>query len=332
MRGDEPCTPRGGYSSFLASDAVRSVVAGAADARRRAMAVPADHAVLFQPSATAAMDVVVRNLVAARSFHFVRGAFAERFAATAAAAGREPLRETGPWDQAPDWRAAEIPPDAELVAVTHNETSTGGAWPLDEIAALRAAHRRPLVAVDVTSSFGALATDWRMADVWFGSVQKCLGLPAGLGYLVAGPRALERARALGSARRVAPWQDLPAMAERMTTGQTFETPNVLAIALLGRRMARWDLAAVEAATRRKAERIAAAALPWRPYVAAPAWRSATVHCMAVDDPAAWRARAAAAGFVLGGGYGPLAATCVRIATFPAHGEHDVDALLACLAG
>ena len=48
------------------------------------------------------------------------------------------------------------------------------------------------------------------------------------------PRALDRARAIGPARNVAGWQDLGAMAERIKFGETVETPNAIAIALLGR--------------------------------------------------------------------------------------------------
>ena len=248
------------------SERVKSMVRGAIAALRRAMAIPADHAIVFQPSATAAMELILRNLVARRSLHLVGGAFAERFARTAAEVGLQPLRIASPWERAPRWRELDAGDGAELIAVTQNETSTGMAWPLAEIAALRAAHPAPLLAVDVTSSFGALATDWTTADVWFGSVQKCLGLPAGLGYVVAGPRALARAAELGASRGVAAWQDLLQLAEKMESGQTVETPNVLAIALLGRRMARWDLAAVEASTRRKAALVAAAPLAWRPFV------------------------------------------------------------------
>jgi len=273
---------------------------------------------------------VLRNLVARRSLHFVHGAFAERFARTADEVGLAPVRVRSAWDRAPDPAAASAPDDVELIAVTHNETSTGMAWPLAEIASLRAAHPGALLAVDVTSSFGALATDWTTADVWFGSVQKCLGLPAGLGFMVVGPRALARARERGAARGVAAWQDLVALAGKMETGQTVETPNVLAIALLGRRMARWDLAEIERATRRKAALVASADLPWTPFVADASWRSPTVHCMTVDDPAPWHARALAAEFRLGRGYGDLRDRCVRIATFPAHSEQDVADLLAAL--
>jgi phosphoserine aminotransferase len=202
-------------------------------------------------------------------------------------------------------------------------------WPATEIAALRAARPEPLLAVDVTSSFGGLAMRWTDADAWFGSVQKCLGLPAGMGYLVVGPRVLEAARRL--AGRVANWQRLATMAAKMDEGQTAETPNVLAIALLARQMARWDLARVERDTTAKAAFLYGAPLPWKPYVEDAAWRSATVACFRVDDPGRWAERAAAAGFLLGRGYGDLKSTCVRVANFPAITAEDLRRLVAALA-
>jgi len=235
------------------------------------------------------------------------------------------------FQQAPEWRHMSVPENTDLITVTHNETSTGMAWPRAELRWLRGAHPDRLIAVDVTSSFGALAMDWTVGDIWFGSVQKCLGLPAGLGFAIVGPRAFDWALGHRFATEVSPWQDVVRMTTKIGTGETVETPNVLAIALLGRRMARWDLGAIEAATHRKAAAIAEADLPWSHFVDEAAWRSPTVHCMRVADPAMWRERALSAGFRLGGGYGKLKKTCIRIATFPAHSEADVLDLLTALA-
>jgi phosphoserine aminotransferase len=293
------------------------------------LGIPTGYRVLYQPSATAAMDTVLRNCAGARTFHFVHGAFSKRWHASARSIGLEAGVLESASGRAVPWRTAAIPAETELVAVTHNETATGLCWPAEEISALRAAHPEPLLAVDVTSSFGGVALRWTDADVWFGSVQKCLGLPAGMGYLVAGPRAFEAAR--GAPRRVSAWQDLHQMAAKMDVWQTVETPNVLAIALLARQMARWDMARTDRETRAKAALLYGADLGWTPHVADPAWRSPTVLCFAVDDPKRWSERARAGGFLLGSGYGDLKATTVRIANFPAISEADVRRLIAALA-
>ena len=308
---------------------VVEVCRAAFDGVARAMHLPQGYRVLYQPSATAAMDTVLANLAGRRSFHFVHGAFSERWLTTAEELEIpcDALRSDG--RRAVPWRDAAIAPETDLLAVTHNETATGLMWPAEEISALRRAHPAALLAVDVTSSFGALAMPWTDADVWFASVQKCLGLPAGMALVIAGPRALERAAAAPAA--VPAWRRLTSMAAKMNDAQTAETPNVLAIALLARQMARWDLAAIETATRAKAATIYGAALPWTPHVEHAAWRSLTVANFRVDEPARWTSRATAAGFTLGSGYGPLKPSCVRVANFPAHGAADVERLLAALA-
>lgn len=312
---------------------VVDVCRAAFDGVARAMALPPGWRVLYQPSATAAMDTVLANLAGRRSFHFVHGAFSERWFTTARESGLacDALRSDD--RRAVPWRDAAVPSDADLVAVTHNETATGLMWPAEEISALRRAHPAPLLAVDVTSSFGALAMPWADADVWFASVQKCLGLPAGMALLVVGPRAMERVAARGASGPCVPaWRNLASMAAKMADAQTTETPNVLAIALLARQMARWDLAAIETATRAKAAAIYGAPLPWTPHVEDAAWRSLTVANFRVTEPVRWTSRATSAGFTLGSGYGPLKPSCVRIANFPAHSEGDVARLLAALTG
>jgi phosphoserine aminotransferase len=220
-----------------------------------------------------------------------------------------------------------VPAGAELVAVTHNETSTGMAWPWDELTAWRDAHPGPLLALDVTSSIASMAMDWTRADVWFGSVQKGFGLPAGLGLLLVGPRARERARELGARRRVAAWQDLHAMAAKIEEGQTVETPNVLAIALLARQMRRWDLAAIDVATREKARLVAQRAGDERFFVRDARWRSLTTHCLLVPSPDDCVRRAREAGFAVGRGYGALRPRSIRIGTFPSVSLRDLDAAL-----
>ncbi len=321
-------------SSGLLSRSHRSaafieIACEAFDGLRTALEIPQDYKILYQPSATVAMDTVLRNCVKRKSFHFVHGAFGYRFHDTSAALAIEAEVFESPPDRAVQWRNADVPAGTELIAVTHNETGTGLAWPVGEITELRKAHPEPLLAVDVTSSVGAMRMPWTDADVWFASVQKCLGLPAGMGFLVAGKRAFTRAKEV--AADVASWQRLDAMAGRMSTWQTLETPNVLAIALLAKQMARWDLARIEVETLTKARILYdTPVVGWEPYVVDAAWRSATVGNFKVENPQRWVARAAQAEMILGSGYGELKGQCVRVANFPAHTEADVRGLLEVL--
>ena len=311
----------------------RSLCRSAVDGLRRNMRIPPGHRIVFTSSATAAMGVALRSLVGKQCHHFVHGAFGARFHAMALGLGlRATVTDADP-AQALDWRQADISDSCELLALTHNETSTGSMWPATEIAELRNTWPSPLLVVDVTSSFGAMTMDWAVADLWFCSVQKCLGLPAGLGILIAGPRALAVAghlRDLSLPHRPLPMESLSEMVQRMEEWQTFETPNVLAIALLARQMEDWDLDRIEGTIREKALLLEEASPGLGAYVEAPAWRSLTVHNLRFEDPDSMRRKAEAGGFLIGKGYGRLAESCVRIANFPASTVEQYRALLGIL--
>ena len=323
-------TASGLLSTSHRTDPVRDIVKRCVANMRRVFSIPADYAIVFPTSATGGMDLVLSNCVRASSLHFVGGAFAERFAATSQSLGHAAARiPSGPGEPF-DWRAVDAD-EPELVAITHNETSTCVMWPHAEMAGLRARYPDALLAVDITSSFGAMAMDWNQADFWFGSVQKCLGLPAGLGVAIVGPRAVARAKALGAARAVPAWRDLLVMIEKLEAGDTFETPNVLGLALLERQMARWDLAQIERDMHAKQHLVQATVGDVRFFVRDAAWRSLTVHNLDVGDPAPLHALARAAGYELGLGYGPLKEHCIRIAAFPALTLDHIARVLAAIS-
>jgi phosphoserine aminotransferase len=73
--------------------------------------------------------------------------------------------------------------------------------------------------------------DFRLADIWYASVQKCFGLPAGLGLLICSPGAIKQAEELGERNH---YNSLTFMKEMMNKWQTPFTPNVLGIYLLMR--------------------------------------------------------------------------------------------------
>lgn len=284
---------------------------------RQSMGIPEEYHVFYQPSATVAMDTILRNLVLEKSGHFTHGAFSKRFFQTAREIGIQAEAFESDWRSAVPWREAEIPPDTELIALTHNETSTGLAWPLEEMTALSKSYKDTLIAVDVTSSFGALAMDWRCADAWFFSIQKCLGLPSGLGILLLSPRAMEKGKAVLKKRGgVAAWQSVIELEKKMECYQTPETPNMLAIALLAWIMEKWDIQTIEANMKEKAQLVYSASHLWTPYVKDPNWRSISVANLDVGDSKAWHELASEHQMTLGKGYGPLKESCIRIATFP----------------
>jgi phosphoserine aminotransferase len=73
--------------------------------------------------------------------------------------------------------------------------------------------------------------DWQSADIWFASVQKCFGLPAGMAVMVCSPKALQYAEIIGDRKY---YNSLLFMNDNFKKYQTHYTPNVLEIYLLSK--------------------------------------------------------------------------------------------------
>lgn len=119
----------------------------------------------------------------------------------------------------------------EMICITANETSTGIAYTPAEITSLRESYPDTFLAVDITSSMGAVEYNFAHADAWLFSVQKALGLPAGLGILILSPRAIQQATKNAPAGG---HHNILKLKEKMDKKfQTPTTPNVLGIKVLG---------------------------------------------------------------------------------------------------
>lgn len=310
------------------SDEFSEISKQAIEGLRKEMRIPNDYHIFYQNSSTIAWDTVLQNLVAKKSFHFVLGEFSERFFHTAERLNITASKFDPPTDRAVPWENAPISKEDELIAITHNETRSGLMWPMNELQKLRKAYPDALIAIDVCSSFGGMLLDWKVADIWLGSVQKCLGMPAGFGYLIVSPRAFERSLALK--KNIPDWRHFKVMEEQMKKYQTFETPNTLAIALLAKLMEDWDLNAIDQETRRKAQLIYSADLDWDPYIKDATWRSITCAHFMVNDASKWHAKAKAAHFVLGSSFDSFKKHGIRVANFPSHTYTIIEALLKAL--
>src|SRR6266446_5387195 len=119
---------------------------------------------LLTSSGTGGLESAVANLVSPGDEVIVAlcGNFGERFAALAAAYGADVVRLEFEWGQPVDpddlAKVVERHPNAKVVVLTHNETSTGLTNPLRELA--RVAHEAGrLVVVDGVSSISSIAIE-----------------------------------------------------------------------------------------------------------------------------------------------------------------------------
>jgi aspartate aminotransferase-like enzyme len=155
---------------------------------------------LFTASGTAAMESVGANLCeGARAVVVSAGHFGERWEKIAALHGAEvePIRYEWGESPRPDDVAARLAElgGADLVFLTHSETSTGVVADVQALAAA-AKQAGALVAVDAISSLGAVPLEmdaWGLDAVAAGS-QKALMTPPGLALCAVSDAALAAAK------------------------------------------------------------------------------------------------------------------------------------------
>lgn len=281
------------------------------------LAIPADYHIAFVSSATECWEIVAQSLTAETSLHPFAGAFGKKWAEYA-------YRIKPPVNLS----------EADVLCIVQNETSNGSQVSMASLGQFRREFSG-IIAVDAVSSMAGIAFDWTLADVWFASVQKCFGLPAGLAVLVYSPNALQRAEAIGENDH---YNSLLFIHENFAKFQTPYTPNGLGIYLLMRVLRQVPpIAAVDAVTRQRAADWYRFLANWTGTPAGqgfsllnddPAVRSDTVIAVRGSDERINAVKAAAqqAGILLGNGYGDWKNTTFRIANFPAITDDEIGQL------
>lgn len=289
--------------------------------------------------ASALMEAAIRNLVPRRSLHLVCGAFSKRWHQIALDCGREAEALEVEWGRGicPAAAATAVAGGAfDAVTVVHNETSTGVANPVAEIAAaVRRAAPDTLVLVDTVSSLAGLpvrADDWGL-DLCLAGVQKALALPPGMAVAAASRRAMERTGCVTGRGWWTDFKRLAASNHKEQSPTTPSTAHLYALAAQLRRIAAEGLEARWARHRAMAGRTRAWARGHGfELFSEKGFRSDTVSCIARGSgpdfvPALERLEEQ--GFLVSNGYGPLRDRTFRIGHM---GEHDLDGLdemLAC---
>ncbi|MBD2757358.1 aminotransferase class V-fold PLP-dependent enzyme [Spirosoma validum] len=281
--------------------------------------IPADYHIAFVSSATECWEIVAQSLTAEASLHPHSGAFGKKWAEYA-------YRIKPPMNLS----------EADVLCIVQNETSNGTQVNMATLGQFRRDFSG-LIAVDAVSSMAGVTFDWTLADVWFASVQKCFGLPAGLAVLIYSPAALRKAEEIGEN---AHYNSLLFIHENFSKFQTPYTPNGLGIYMLMRVLQQIPpIASVSAITKKRAT-------DWYAFVeneltgvngAEPrfnllnrdaAIRSDTVIAVqgSEADIKAIKAAAQQAEITLGNGYGDWKNTTFRIANFPAITDEEIDTL------
>jgi phosphoserine aminotransferase len=311
------------------SDEFMKISANTIALLKKKIGIPEDYTIFYTSSATECWEIIAQSLVTKKSYHLYNGSFGQKWF-------EYTKRISGGVRQYPFEREALLNPkkyrfgaEEGLICITQNETSNGTQVTNDTIRAIKENNPNHLVAVDATSSMAGIQLDIAAADVWFASVQKCFGLPAGLAIMACSPATIDKVEKVGESKH---YNSLTFMTEMMTKWQTPFTPNVLNIYLLMRvledskpidtvdkkikkRYHQWvDFFGNSNALSHLVKNEAAHSYTVIPVTASP------------ETMVAVKKAATKKGILLGEGYGDLKTSTFRIANFPAIKKEEIAQL------
>lgn len=210
-----------------------NIFQSATESLKELLGIPKDYHLFFTSSATEVWERASQNLIDETSYHFVNGAFSQKFYEIATQLEKKTSIykvEAGQGFENP-----KAPSGTELIAMVANETSTGVTTSNDLIAQVRANNPDSLIVVDAVSAFPYQSIDFSLIDSCYFSVQKGFGLPAGLGVWIVNNRCIAKAEELKSnGQNIGTYHSIPSYLANAKKNQTPETPNVLGIYLLAK--------------------------------------------------------------------------------------------------
>lgn len=279
--------------------------------------LPTDYEVFFTSSATECWQILVQSVFEPNGVHLHNGAFGEKWFQIAKQQLGNDIDEIKFDLSTPEYSIFESCKNKKYIAITDCETSNTTLFPRDILQKIRTQNTDSLIAIDATSSMGGENIDWQLADIWFASVQKCFGLPAGLAVMIVNKKAIELAQNNSSTL----YNSLKNIIINGQKNQTTHTPNVLGIYLMNQLMHQWVS---------PFERIKATAkLYWdipnvnnklQLLVEDENMRSHTVIAFKTENDSIKKIieSALAQNMIIGKGYGKWKNSTFRIANFPAH--------------
>ncbi|MCF0054454.1 aminotransferase class V-fold PLP-dependent enzyme [Dyadobacter sp. CY356] len=289
--------------------------------------IPAEYEIYFCSSATECWEIIAQSLVETKSLHVFNGAFGEKW--------MEYTQKIKPASNGLFFDLNVLPEisdiiadqDCDVICLTHNETSNGTALPDFFFENLRKQTQK-VITVDATSSMAGVTFPWASADVWYASVQKCFGLPAGLSVVVVSPKAVQQAEKIGERDH---YNSLLFVRDNFLKYQTPYTPNALGIYLAGRVMDQVEiLSEISVQIKERAK-------SWYQFLSESGFdvlveneevRSDTVIAVSGEkqEIASIKKAAKENGILLGNGYGSWKETSFRIANFPAITLDEINQL------
>jgi phosphoserine aminotransferase len=292
--------------------------------------IPADYSIFFTSSATECWEIINQSFFSERVVHIYNGAFGKKWYDYSKKIAKNqciPI-EFEVNEELPNFKNEFD----DIICFTQNETSNGTQISMDSL--VKIGDENCLKAVDITSSLAGIELDYSLADIWFGSVQKCFGLPAGLGIMINSPKTMHVAEGLNELNH---YNSFLNIAKNMKVFQTTHTPNVLGIYLLNRVLKQIPNIS------ETSKRIKFQARNWydffetnadfTPICTNPKAQSSTVIVLKGDSQkiVELKKKTQEVDLILGNGYGEWKDSTFRIANFPAIDPAEIDKLKHCIS-
>ena len=320
------------------SSQFKDIYKAADNGLRALLGIPDNFSIVFTSSATEIWERTIQGCVIENSLHFVNGAFSSKFHQTAELLGIKANHikaDPGQCASIRDYKGIE----PELIAFTHNETSTGASHPLEDIYLAREVYPNALITVDAVSSLPIVDIDYSKIDSIYFSVQKCFGLPAGLGVWIVNDRFMEAALKKESLRKITGGTlRFSVIYKAALEFQTSATPNVLNVFLLAKVVEDMNLKGIDMIRR---EAIYKAAVLYNmieeiealsPFVTDTKLQSKTCIVANYSDPENIIQKLSNKGLIIGNGHGKYSKEHLRIANFPTHSKEQIELLADTLTG
>ncbi|QSE96391.1 aminotransferase class V-fold PLP-dependent enzyme [Fulvivirga lutea] len=312
----------------------QAIYSNTAEQLKELLNIPEGYHIVFTSSATEVWERIGQNLIERESFHFVNGAFSEKFQNVIENLGKSALKKQADEGSVVDVETVLIPESSELISITYNETSTGASHTQNDLSLIRESFEDQLIALDVVSITPSVEIDFSVVDTFYFSVQKCFGLPAGLGVWVFNEKCIQKAESLlNKGISIGSYHCIPELVKKSVVNQTPDTPNMLNIYLLGKvaeDMNKKGVQQIRQETNYKhalLQHTINESKYLSHFVEKEINRSKTtaVAITTIDSKLLIDALNKK-GLVIGSGYGNFKASQIRIANFPTHSKEQIEML------
>jgi phosphoserine aminotransferase len=303
---------------------------------KKYFSLPADYEILLgNGGASQIWEMLSFSVIREKSAHFACGEFSAKW---------HSLTSAAPWLQAEKFESGygTLPElaydgDADLIAITQNETSTGVMIP----GCPDFGNKEALLAVDATSIAGVTPWDWDKTDIYYFSLQKAFGSEGGLHFSIASPRFAERVEQIGKTGRYIPSMlSFQEVISNSRKNQTLNTPSISTLffleCALDEFISRGGIKAVRESSQAKAELVysyAEGSKYLSPYVKKRQLRSLSVATIDVSDeiPADDLVKSLRRNGILDiNSYRKLGRNQIRIGIFPLVAKADLEKLIASI--